>query len=163
MDAGTRKECCLRILSLVMEIKYALLDKPDLEMHLLEINRLLTMLEAPPRPLDIPSITYTPDWKRAEVGSTVLAIRDGEVGVERTSIPGLVDFLASDEHGIICRKNLLQNTAEYIAMLTINEVCFECLRRSSPYDLTPPLVLVQRLTKLRAYHTQCYRKIYHPA
>ncbi|OAG31563.1 hypothetical protein NEDG_00038 [Nematocida displodere] len=163
MDALARKECCLRILSILSALKDTFLEQGELETNMAEIHRLIALLrreQTSPAPA-IESLPDAPVPTLVVNGTEIENSPSSGIRITKTEIAGLAEFLRSHTPSAIDRSNAFHSTAEYVAALSEERVCLGCFRRSSPYDLTIPLVLLQRGGKVLSYHTHCYQRLGH--
>ncbi|KAI5189758.1 hypothetical protein NECID01_0664 [Nematocida sp. AWRm77] len=154
MESAAKKACCLRILDVLGEIKYMPLEKEVLERSLLEINRLISLVE---KHTVHPPVKVEEAGSVCTVGETVVCRTGAEVKVLSTSIPGLEEYLLSP--GTPNYTHSVPELVEYLTVVQENRVCLECLHRSCLSDATLPLVVVGKDRDVRVYHVLCYEKV----
>ncbi|KAI5185528.1 hypothetical protein NEHOM01_0887 [Nematocida homosporus] len=151
MEAFKKQAFCRRILTCLGRINRSKMHQADLESTLSEINRLITQLE---------KYESGPCFKREKldknqyrVAGSVFEVVDGKVRVISTDLIGLEAYLNLET------TTLPDDPLDYLERVHQNNLCFNCLRRCSPCDLTVPFVEVPAGNKTVFYHIQCFEEV----
>ena len=83
------------------------------------------------------------------IGKVVLEEHEKETNLVSCEVPGLAEYFSAVS--ALPREEL----HTYLAEVQGNNICAECLRRSSPEDLCPPLVQKRRGSARMFYHIGC--------
>lgn len=153
MQSAERKACCLRILDILGDVKSMPQEREDLEKHLAELHRLITLVDAHK---EYPAVRVVATDSHGEVGNTVIAKEPAGIKITATDIPGLADYLAIST--LPNYPQSMADTVEYLKVIQENHLCLICLRRSSLFDATIPLVVLRHGPVCHLYHLQCYEE-----
>lgn len=145
-----KRRCCAQILSLVSRIKNDFLEQADLESILIEINRLITLVEKC-TPFSPVAQDHSVEERRI-IGEVVLKIDRDQKEIECAGIPGLAEYFPSIKHLQV------EEIVEYLAEVQKNNICAECLRRSCPQDLCIPFVMEKRGVEGIFRHVYCQQE-----